>query len=105
EHGDRARGPHAFFEPFLPGEARPQLVLVQPDAQAPAAEEPGDLFDHRLVLAVVAQENVESVRHPVGLSRRLGFVPRCLISKFYLTPVSAASISASDFPIALSRAR
>jgi hypothetical protein len=66
EHGSGARGLDPFLQPFLPWETGAELPFVQPDAQALTFEQRADLLYDGLVAAVVAQEDVKSVRHALA---------------------------------------
>jgi|SRR4051794_8519893 hypothetical protein len=63
QHDGRPGSLDDLFQGFLPRAARDQLPLVQPHFQSPGTKRFGKLADSGLVLAVVAQEDVEALGH------------------------------------------
>src|SRR6185436_15508747 len=63
QHGGRPGGLDDLLKRLLPGPARDQLPLIQPDFQPSSTQRLGECADGGLVLAVVAQEDVEALSH------------------------------------------
>jgi hypothetical protein len=72
EDRGRAGGLHGLFETVLEGEAGPEVLLIEPGRKAVSIFKAlRDLPDDRLVLTVVAQEDVEGLGHEAGLGSSL----------------------------------
>ncbi|HWM95279.1 MAG TPA: hypothetical protein VN493_31280 [Thermoanaerobaculia bacterium] len=67
---DRRRlgGLDDLFQGLLPVSAGNKVVLVHPDAEMPFAESPRDIAYRRLVLTVVAQEEIVIGSHGMAMS-------------------------------------